>query len=79
MGDVDTTLGAVIADQRNDQDASLARTRPTLLERAKILMHLEATVVGYGVGQRGMTGQKDKNGCRMRILTQTSVRGDVMP
>ena len=43
------------ADQRNDQEASLARTRPALLER-EILMHLEATVVGYG--QRGLTGQK---------------------
>ena len=34
-------------DQRNDRGASLALTRPTLLERATILMHLEAPVVGY--------------------------------
>ena len=35
------------ADQRNDREASLARTRPTLLEWATILMQLEAPVVGY--------------------------------
>lgn len=49
------------ANQRNDREASLARTQPTLLKRAKISMHLEATVVGYEVGQRGMMRRKDEN------------------